>query len=304
MTTDVHVPIVAAPQDAHGEAEPLAAADVARWQDLPQVHKHGVGQGIRVGVVDTGMESNSWFSGQVHGDQIGGNVSGLLAQNYKAGHATFVAGLVLQQAPAATVQIRRALDWNGEGTIDDVVDAALDLVQGRNGQPVDVLNLSLGSYEPAAEATFRDLFTEVLRLNQNLVVVAAAGNLEGGAAREFYPAALADHTNIVSVGAATDRSAATLAAWCNTGPWLTFLTDGTDLISTYLRFPTTVPPHQPGRWVRWGGSSFATAATSGLIAGAMAPGDGTSRLGPDAVRLLVAGRHRPVSLPTTAFPPP
>ena len=301
---DVHVPIEAAPQDAHGLAEPVAAADVGKWQDLPQVHRHGVGHGIRVGVVDTDFEQNSWFHGQVYGDHITGTVDGLLAQHYKAGHATFVAGLVLQQAPAATVQVRGVLDLEGEGTINDVVTAARDLARGNMGQPVDVLNLSLGCYGDLADkAIFANLFAELAGINPNLVVVAAAGNLVNNTPGDFYPAALADHIKVVSVGAATDQTATTLAPWSNSGPWLTFLADGTQLISTFLKFPTNAPPHPLGRWARWGGSSFATAVTSGLIAAAMAPGDGTHRLGPEAVQVLLSGKNRPVPLPTVKFPP-
>lgn len=304
MPTDVHVPIEAAPQDAHGLAEPVAAADVGQWRDLPHVHRHGVGQGIRVGVVDTEMQQNSWFAGQVHGDPITGTVDGLLAQNFMVGHATFVAGLVLQQAPAATVQVRGVLSRDGEGKIEDVVTAAHDLVEGNAGQPVDVLNLSLGCYgEPADRTTFQTLLAELTGRNKNLVVVAAAGNLVNGTGGDFLPAALADHVNLVSVGAATDETATTLAPWANSGPWVTFLADGTDLISTFLRFPTSEPPHSLGRWARWSGSSFATALTSGLIAAAMAPGDGTHRLAPEAVQVLLGGKTRPVPLPTVKFPP-
>ncbi len=195
---------------------------------------------------------------------------------------------MLQQAPAATVQVRGVLGPDGEGTIDDVVTAARDLARGNMGQPVDVLNLSLGCYgDPDDRTTFANLFAELAGINPNLVVVAAAGNLVNGIRGDFYPAALADHTKVVSVGAATDQTATTLAPWSNSGPWLTFLADGTGLISTFLKFPTNAPPHPLGRWAQWGGSSFATAVTSGLIAAAMAPGDGTHRLGPEAVQVLL-----------------
>jgi Subtilase family len=304
MATDVHVPIQAAPQDAHGLAEPVAEADVGKWQDLPRVRKRGVGHGIRVGVIDTEMEENSWFAGQVHGDPITGTVDGLLAQNYKAGHSTFVSGLVLQQAPAASVWVRGVLNEEGEGKIENVVAAARSLVKGDRGLPVDVLNLSLGCYGDAAdEATFDNMITELKKLNDKLVVVAAAGNRVNGAGGRFLPAALADNINVVSVGAATDEKATTLAPWCNDGVALTFLADGTDLISTFLKFPTTTPPHSLGRWVRWAGSSFATALTSGLIAATMAPGDGTPHSGREAVQVLLAGKALPAPLPTVKFPP-
>jgi membrane-anchored mycosin MYCP len=302
MANSIYVPIVeAAPQDAHGVTEPVAAATVEKWRALGHVHKETVGKDVRIGVVDTPVGQNSWFAGQVQGQPGVGNVPGLLAENYKAGHATFIAGLVLQQAPAAKVQVLGVLDRDGKGSTDDVVDAALRLAGG--GQPVDILNLSLGSYGPVAEeATFRRLLHDLWATNANLVVVAAAGNKRNGENGNFQPACLADHTQLVSVGAATDGSATTLAPWGNTGPWLTFLANGTDLVSTYLRFRTQVG-NPNGRWARWQGSSFATALASGIIAAAMSPGDGTRRTGPEAVSFLLGDKPRPVPLPTKAFPP-
>jgi subtilisin family serine protease len=305
MTDGIHVPIVeAAPQDAHGLAAPVVEADVGSWRALGQVHKQHVGEGIRVGVVDTRLEEHPWFAGQVQGGPEVGDITGLLDENYEAGHATFIAGLVLQQAPAAHVVVRGALDTNGHGAIADVATAAHDLVLGTNGEPVDLLNLSLGCYGSATEEgeEFQLLLDELWQANPNLVVVAAAGNTrpdQNGLG--FFPAVLADHSRLVSVAAATDGSAATLAAWSNSGPWVTFQVNGSQLVSTYLKFPTTAK-NPPGRWVAWSGSSFATALASGVIAATMSPGDGTTRTATEAVEHLRGTNPLPVPLPTGPFP--
>jgi hypothetical protein len=304
MVADIHVPIVeAAPQDAHGLADPVVEADVGKWRALGRVHKENVGEGVRVGVVDTRLEEHPWFAGQVQGGPEVGDITGLLKEHYEAGHATFIAGLVLQQAPAAHVEVRGALDTNGHGVIADVAAAARALV-GDTGNPVDVLNLSLGCYGSATEEgeQFRQLRDELWGMNPNLVIVAAAGNKPlNPNGLTFYPAGLADHSRLVSVAATTDGPALDLADWSNSGSWVTFKVNGTELVSTYLRFPTTAE-NPPGRWVRWSGSSFATALASGIIAATMSPGDGTHRTAMEAVELLRGANPLPVPLPTEPFP--
>jgi len=304
----VEVPIVeAAPQDAHDDTHSIAEPTVVQWRSLPHVRKETVGTGVGVGVLDTAVSPHPWFAGQVHGDRAG-NVGGLLGDNYKAGHATFVAGLVLQQAPAARVTVTGALDTNGQASTDTVIEEALRLVRRRkeNGKhEIDILNLSLGCYGSNGErAEFEKLFEEIWQENPGLVVVTAAGNKRAEERRSFYPAVLADHERLVSVGAATDAAGEQWAEFSNRGPYVTFLVDGTDLVSTFLRFETT-NGNPEGRWARWAGTSFSTAIVSGRIAATMAPGNGPGRMsGTDAVAALLGGSdERPVSLAVEQFPP-
>lgn len=301
MAERVSIPVVeAAPQDAHDETGPVALTDVADWSK--KANKEKVGAGVVVGVVDTKVQPLGWFSGDSVKGAPEGNVPGLLATNYKAGHATFIAGLVLQQAPAAKVRIKGVLDWAGTATIKAVRDAAVDLVS--NG--VHVLNLSLGTYGTAdvEGKQFGDLLAELRGLNSELVVVAAAGNKRQGETRAFYPGGLADHDRLVSVAAGTDQSAGTIADWSNKGDWVTFVVNGSRIVSTYLRYDRPPPKHGQGRWVQWAGTSFATASASGLIAAKIAPGNGTHISARAAVAQLRGGGNSQVRLVAKTFPPP
>lgn len=294
------IPVKGAPKNIYGRG----AAD-ATGETLLARRDSADGGGVVVGVVDTGWRPHYWSAGAVLAapddleelDQDG--VPGL---EHQAGHGTFVSGLVLQQAQAAAVRMERALSGDGTGSTGAVAQAALRLV----ARGADVLNLSLGSREgtpgapgePPAEATARLLMDELFALRPDLVVVAAAGNLdqradgsyEGPAA--YWPAALAGdpaYPNLLAVGA-LDRDGRR-PVWSNSGPWVDLLAPGDQLLSTYLFY--TPPPGDPDPyaqryrgWAAWSGTSFATAVVSGQVARTM-----SSRqvAGPEAVALLKAG---------------
>ena len=59
----------------------------------------------------------------------------------ESGHGTFIAGLILQVAPAAEVYVVKVLDSNGVGD-DLTVATAMEQLP----QDVDIVNLSLGGY--------------------------------------------------------------------------------------------------------------------------------------------------------------
>lgn len=304
----VELPIVeAAPQDAHDDTYSGATPTVVEWRSLPHVRRETVGVDVGVGVVDTAVDdTHPWFAGLVHGDRAD-HVDGLLSNNYKAGHATFVAGLVLQQAPAANVTVRGVLDATGRAPTETVIQEALRLVQRRkiNGtHEINILNLSLGCYGSDAERTqFNQLFAAMWAENPDLVVVVAAGNKRSGELRPFYPAVLADHSRLVAVGAAADLAGTQWAEFSNQGPYVTFRVGGVDLLSTFLRFMTE-SGNPEGRWATWAGTSFSTAVVSGLIAARMAPGlELPRKSGRQAVAELLGNVPRPVSIAINPFPP-
>ncbi len=277
------IPVKGAPKNVYGRG----AADAA-GETLLARRNSADGGGVVVGVVDTGWRPHYWSAGAVLAapddleelDQDG--VPGLEPQ---AGHGTFVSGLVLQQAEAVAVRMERALQGDGSGSTGAVAQAALRLVS----RGVDVLNLSLGTREGApgapgeksAEAASRLLMDELFGLNPDLVVVAAAGNLdqaadgtyEGSAA--YWPAALAAdpaYPGLVAVGA-VDRHG-NWPAWGNDGDWVGLAAPGDQLLSTYLFY--TPPPDDPDPhaqryrgWAAWSGTSFSTAVVSGQVARTM-----------------------------------
>ena len=193
-----------------------------------------------------------------------------VAQSEIAGHATFVTGLILSQAPGAVVEIYRVLD--DEGIADSWSVAQRIARAGQEG--LDVLNLSFVCFTDDGQPPLA-LATAIDRVPANTVVVAAAGN-QGSAPeiarrRPAWPAALDD---VVAVGAARVRGGGR-AAFSPDQPWVDALACGVDLVSTYLIGSVSESPGSAVRfegYAQWSGTSFAAALVSGAIAAGVVPG--------------------------------
>lgn len=243
----------------------------------PGARASGPGSGVRVGVLDTGLYPQSWLAGGWVA-RYSDTISDTETSPYAKGHATFLTGLVLSQAPGATVEVRRVLDDDGNA---DSWTVAEEIVQfGRSG--LDVLNLSFACYtEDGAPPLV--LATAVDRLPPELVVVAAAGNhgeLGANAAnrkarqqglKPAWPAALDD---VIAVGAAKDDGSR--ATFSPDAPWIDIHARGVALCSTYLA-KAGDRSVEFGGWARWSGTSFAAALVSGAIAAATVPNRVSSR---------------------------
>ena len=82
------------------------------------------GQGIRIAVLDTGMFEHEWLR-DVQRAPDSDDVWDVENDGYadaESGHGTFIAGLLLQVAPAASVYAAKVLDSHGVG--DDMAVAA------------------------------------------------------------------------------------------------------------------------------------------------------------------------------------
>jgi membrane-anchored mycosin MYCP len=258
----------------------------------------GPGRGVRVGVLDTGLAAQPWLAG---GWEAGYSDRLPRGKEYRegAGHATFITGLVLSQAPGATVVVRKVLDLdeNGEYTADcwTVANAIVEL--GRTG--IDVLNLSLVCYTEDGQPPLL-LSTAVSRLGPDVVVVAAAGNHgdlhhrqpdkagPGETSKPTFPAAL---DGVVAVGAATDEGEPASFTPLDKY-WIDLLAPGEKVLSTYLDGDVllddkTAEPF--GGLARWSGSSFAAALVSGAIAAGMQPGRVTARQALQDIRGAAVG---------------
>ena len=156
--------------------------------------KTPAGQGVRVGVLDSGIASHAGLPGTVEAgyDYVKEKPDG--TDTY--GHGTFVAGLIagsgpdgyLGAAPQATLVPLKCFDGQ-DGRVSDVIEAVYG---GVDDFHCDVLNLSLGFTAPSR------FMEEAIRHaeEQGVTVVAAAGN--GGAATPYYPAA---YETVLGVGA-------------------------------------------------------------------------------------------------------
>jgi hypothetical protein len=279
--------------------EPEPAADDSPL-DPPPTADRLAGEGVRVVVVDTGIDpeavrARSWLAG-VRGDpdtDIGAGDPRPLGPY--AGHGTFIAGLIRAVAPRAEVVVRRGFDTAGavfESTLVRILDKVLD-----EDYP-DIISMSAGTFtfDPTGLLTFEMFHRNRLRHHKGVVLVAAAGNQ--GNRRPFWPAA-APWT--VSAGA-LDSTLRARAGFTNRGGWVDVYAPGEDLVNAFPvgRYTYVEPPFREqartelftGK-ARWSGTSFSTPVVAGLIAARMSQ---TGENGRDAAAALLA-RARAGHLP-------
>lgn len=270
---------------AIGSASQFTAQWAPQTLGLPAAHALGRGAGMRVAVLDTGVDLNhpalraQLLPGRdfVDGDNNPSEVGGSTRAGW--GHGTHVAGLVLLAAPAARIVPLRVLDPDGRGNVWAIAEALLyaadpDAV-GHTDDGAHVINLSLGTTQPTR---MLDVVVELVtcsddddgeddddysdpgyrqdqeRCNSHhgSVVVAAAGN--GGSSTERqYPAAEGAE-GALSVAAST--SAAKIASFSNRGSWIQIAAPGQGITST-------VPG---GGYGVWSGTSMAAPLASGVAA--------------------------------------
>jgi hypothetical protein len=221
----------------------------------------GAGGGPRVAVVDTGYTRDVHTEQDKQVDSSGTNPP-LDAQpadgeiDFEAGHGTFVTGIVLRQAPTATVEVVEVLGPAGFCTELDVANAILSL------RDVDVINLSLGAYTRGNEPPAA-IEAALARLSPRTAVVAAAGN--AGRTRQMWPAAF---KRVVAVGALDDDG--NRASFSNYGSWVDTYVPGVGVVSTFPRWPDDGSVFDG--WAIWSGTSFAAPKVAGHVAAATAIG--------------------------------
>ncbi|WP_170166453.1 S8 family peptidase [Lentzea atacamensis] len=211
-------------------------------------------EALRVGVIDTGIAVNSqgevhpWLRGHVQ--YMPDEVEHRNDSDPDVGHGSFVAGVVLQQAPTATVLMHRAVvGAENEDEEGQVATAIREL--GQAG--VTLINLSFGGslFEHSTPTVISEALSE---LGPEVVVVAAVAN--NALPLRTYPAA---DKRVISVGAATSSGA--IAEFSANGDW----------IDIYAVGEGVVGPYQDG-YAEWSGTSFAAATMTGRIARRMAAG--------------------------------
>lgn len=254
---------------------------------LPEAHRIATGRGIRVAVLDTGVDRQ-------HPALVGRLLPGFdfvdwdtdpseepSADGHAYGHGTHVAGLVALVAPDARIMPLRVLDAEGYGNVWVLAEAMLHAVDPDGNPGTDdgahVINLSLSSLaKTELFKTVADLvsckkgslrgndvedddndegvtFSEKVRCSGfgGAVVVAAAGNRGTDKLRE-YPAAEVSSA-LLSVGASDSEG--WLARFSNHG-WVKLAAPGADVTST-------VPG---GGYGTWSGTSMAAPLVSGAAA--------------------------------------
>jgi hypothetical protein len=229
------------------------------------------GHDVRIAVLDTGMFDHEWLK-TVQRAPKSDDVWDADHDGYgdaESGHGTFIAGLIRQVAPEASVYAVKVLDSHGLGDDFSVATAMAQLPPD-----VDIVNLSLGGHTDHDEPPLA-IATAMAATGRPRVVVAAAGNQ--GTSRPFWPAAF---DQVLAVGAVDESEGKwTRASYSNHGWWVDATARGTNLQSTFARAKThialghTTSPFDPiiafSGWAEWDGTSFATPIAAAMIARTM-----------------------------------
>ncbi|HEY0638976.1 MAG TPA: S8/S53 family peptidase [Pseudonocardiaceae bacterium] len=234
---------------------------------------------VNVGILDTAMLPRPEFEGR----WLGIGPDPVLAVTpgkplpHVSGHATFIAGLVLQLAPRALLHVAQVLDpRDGSASVWDVAKAMMRL-----STSVDVLNLSFCCFTDDGQPPLA-LRHALERMDPTTVVIAAAGNhgkLPCGAppgrisgASTMWPAAF---DRVIAVG--SHNREGSRSPFSPDVPWVRVTALGEGLTSTYLHGDVEItyvdgdtgPPSltftEPA-YARWSGTSFASAVVAALVA--------------------------------------
>jgi subtilisin family serine protease len=238
--------------------------------DLVQQSLGGTGRGVRVGIIDTGIDYThpAFGGGFGPGHRVAGGwdfVNGDADPRDDHGHGTHVAGIVggdgggvLGMAPQATFYAYKVLDSNGSGYLSDVL-AALERSADPDQDPatddaLDVVNMSLGSMtdivdDPALAAV------DALDAAGTLVVVAA-----GNFGMTFGVTSPGTAARAITVGSVDSRDS--LSFFSSRGP-----TNELALKPDLVAPGENIDSAWPGGGVMWlSGTSMATPHVTGAVA--------------------------------------
>ncbi|MFL0364693.1 S8 family serine peptidase [Pseudobacillus sp. 179-B 2D1 NHS] len=209
------------------------------------------GKGVKVAVIDSGISPHPELT-------IAGGTSTVDYTSSWAddnGHGTHVAGIIgahrnrtgiIGIAPDANLFAVKAMDQQGEGTLQDILEG----IDWSIANGMDIINLSLGT--EADSRMMHDMINKAYE--KGIVLVGAAGNdgLAAGTGNTVdYPA---KYDSVIAV-AAVDRYLKR-GSFSSTGNEVEVSAPGVDVLSTYT----------DGRYAYMSGTSQATPHIAGLLA--------------------------------------
>ncbi|MFH9607645.1 type VII secretion-associated serine protease mycosin [Streptomyces sp. NPDC017448] len=216
---------------------------------LDELWKQSTGEGVRVAVIDTGVD--------IRNDQLTSAVDVKAGRNFlpkglktpdgvkiergkengttdTVGHGTKVAGIIAAReaegtgftglAPDATIIPIQQNDAEGHGNTDSLARAITYAVDGAGADIINISQDTADAVKPSAE-----LKQAVDRaLAQNVVVVASAGNDGlGGNVKETYPASFEGVLAVASSDRNNER-----APFSQSGDFVGIAAPGVDMVST------------------------------------------------------------------------
>ena len=233
----------------------LATAETIDWGvkllGVPSLWRETKGEGIKVGVLDTGiaLEHPDLKSAILEARDFTRSPS----QAYDAqGHGTHVSGIIAARrnangivgvAPESKIILAKVLNDEGSGTSADIVAGIRWAVE----TGADILSMSLGSPEPDEEIHQALL----LAISKGVFVITAAGNEGPNLDTVGYPAGFSE---MVAVGS-IDRQKK-LSSFSSRGRQVDIAAPGDQITSCY-------PPRS---YAVLSGTSMATPFVSGVVA--------------------------------------
>ena len=237
----------------------LATSETIDWGlkllGVPPLWKETKGEGIKIGVLDTGIalehpdlrpaileardftrSPSAAYDAQGHGT----HVSGIIAARRNA-HG------IVGVAPEARILMAKVLNDEGAGTSQDIVAG----IRWAMEAGADILSMSLGSSEPDEEIHQALL----LAISKGIFVITAAGNEGPDLDTVGYPAGFPE---MVAVGSIDRRKR--LSQFSSRGRQVDVVAPGDEITSCY----------PPRGYAVLSGTSMATPFVSGVVALALA----------------------------------
>lgn len=229
---------------------------------LPQSAASATGRGVRIGIIDTGVDylHEAFGKGMGPGKVIAGgydvvnNDADPMDDN---GHGTHVAGIICGSsstitgaAKDASVYVYKALDANGSGS----TSAVLAAIERAIADSVRVLNMSLGTPAGSADDPLASAVNRAAAAG--IVVVVAAGNT-GEYSGINSPGIAA---NALTVGAADGNA---IASFSSKGPETQSYTVKPDVVAPGVNI---LSAKMGGGYVQMSGTSMAAPAVTALAA--------------------------------------
>lgn len=254
------------------DIEVKALGDTVPWGidriDAELVQPYNLGTGIKVCVIDTGID---YTHPDLDANYKGGidYVNDDLDPLDDNGHGTHCAGIIAAEAdgagivgvaPGASLYAVKALGASGSGLLSDVV-AGIDWAVA-NG--MDIVSMSLGSSLPSLtlEAACNNAYAA------GVLLVAAAGNSgppRGNNSTVNYPAR---YSSVIAVSATDSNDA--FATFSSAGPEVELAAPGVAIYSTLPTYTVTLTSTYGLNYGTLNGTSMACPHVSGTAALAMA----------------------------------